>query len=501
MKTHLKMLLVSLSAALTALSFYGPGFLAWLSLVPYFLTLYYCRGLLERVAYSFLFGLLFFAGVTFWFTYYTFGLWIPIIFILSLYPAVFGLAFHFICKIRWPCLRIMLALAVWLAIEFFRCRTFMAFPWGMLAYTQYSYLPLLQVVKVAGTYGLSAAIVLFNLCAAQTVEILVRKRKVSYRYMAIAISVVAVILVSGFIHIYGYRQQEPGENNKGIDIALVQTNISFGDKFEEDTGVLIPRPYNDNSYFKPGTELAVFAESVLWGSIHRDRNRTFCRWAEGAAKQENLHFLVGQILWDEHKNYYNSVVLYSPELEILGRYNKIHPLPFAEFMPYPDVLGFLKFLNIAQLNITPDRSFDLIYYPHKGYMGTNICFESTLPIISRTFRDRGADIIFVLTDDAGFRDSTASWHHVIFSTFRAAENNCYVVHSSNMGVSAVINPLGEIIMATELGQRGVFYETVYFVPQKSMYSKVGNLCLYLYFGISFICLVIYLVTRFLYRKL
>jgi apolipoprotein N-acyltransferase len=495
MKTYLKIILVLISAILTALSFYDLGFLAWFSLMPYFLTLYYCRGAGERLYLSFFFGIVFFAGITFWFTSYTFGLWIPIIILLSLFPLVFGLAFHFIYKIKIPYIQLMLMLAAWCAIEFFRCRTFMAFPWGVMAYSQYNYIPIIQITNITGVYGLSAVIVLFNLCSSLTIKNTLRTGKFNYRYISFALALVLIVFSYGIFSINTFDIEEIGQDEKKLDIALVQTNISFDDKFEKDTGVLIPGPYSDEYYFKPGTDLVVFAESILWGSIEREKNGTFSKWARETARKENLHFLMGHILWDEYENYYNAVILYSPEFEILGRYNKIHPLPFAEYMPYPDVIGFLKFLNIASCNITPDRNFDLIYYPGKGSIGTNICFESTLSLISRTFRKIGADILFVLTDDAGFRQSSASWHHVIFSVFRAVENKSYMVHSSNMGPSAVIDPQGRIILAADLGHKGVFYETVYFIPQESFYAKAGNILLYTYFGLSAFFLIFYLFIR------
>ncbi len=494
MKLYLKILLTIISAAVTSLSFYTAGFMALFSLAPFFIALYYSQKLSERAAYGFLFGIVFFAGLTNWFTYYTFGLWIPILIFLSLHVLFFGMAFHFIVNIKWPYLQMVLTLAAWMAIEFFRCRTFLAFPWGMLAYSQYEYIPLVQITGVTGVYGLSAAIALFNLCVAYTVIFAIKERKIVYRFMALSLSVVLIIVIFGSINIYGYRQNSRREENR-LNIALVQTNILFEEKFHEDPEVLIPSAYSQNNYFRPGTDIVVFAESVLWGDICNERNATFRDWAQLTASQENLHFLLGQIVWDEEDNHYNSALLYSPQFEILGRYNKIHPLPFAEYMPYPHVLGFLGFLNIASQNITPDKSFDLIYYPDKGFMGINICFESTLPIISRTLRNNCADIIFVLTDAAGFRDSIASWHHVIFSAFRAVENNSYVVHSSNKGVTAVINPLGEIILETELGLRDVFYQTVYFYEKKSIYSKIGNLCLYVFFASCLVCLIIYLLFR------
>ena len=122
-----------------------------------------------------------------------------------------------------------------------------------------------------------------------------------------------------------------------------------------------------------------------------------------------------------------------------GIHRKIHPLPCAEYMPYPEVLWFLKFMNIAKLNITPSKGFSLINYPLKGSIGTNICFESTIQLISRTFRKNGANILFTFTDDAGFKDSIASWHHLVFSRVRAVENNSYMVHIGNNGISAIID--------------------------------------------------------------
>jgi apolipoprotein N-acyltransferase len=169
-------------------------------------------------------------------------------------------------------------------------------------------------------------------------------------------------------------------------------------------------------------------------------------------------------------------------------------------MPYPDVLFMFKFLNIAKTNITPVMDFEMIEYPGKGKLGTNICFESTLPLISRTFRDNGAEAVFVFTDDAGFKESLASWQHVIFSRVRAIENGCYVVHSSNMGVSAVIDPVGELKVRTPLGEKLVVYERVYLNDRKSFYAEYGNVVLYGFFGIAIIYLIIYLIISIRKKK-
>jgi len=515
MKFYVKFLLILLSGVFLSLSFYELGFLAWFCLVPCLLAIYY-SSIKQTILFSWILGVVYFAGVTYWFVEYSFVFWLPIVGLLTIFIMLFGIVLYFIySKIEWPILRIFLISAVWLAIEFLRCRTFLAFPWGMLGYSQHNFLPLMQMARITGIYGVSLILVLFNSMLAETIIYFLKNRKVNLKYLLSAVYLVILIVIPGLINMNLYKKNfeftrsSEAENeecmagdsdskvtgsyadrkdNSKINIAIVQTNISFDDKYEKDSGVIIPDPYGDKNYFKEGTELIVFPESVIWGPLERENNVTFKKWVSKTIRKENLYLIMGQILWDEQENYYNSVLLYTPDLEIIGRYNKIHPLPCGEYMPYPNILGFLDFLHVAKLDITPCRQFSMIYYPGRGNLGTNICFESTLPIISRSFRNRGADVIFVFTDDAAFKDSIASWHHLVFSKVRAIENNCYVVHSSSMGISGVVSPIGEIISKTQLGKTEVLYETIYLNSEKSFYSIFGNTAMYIYFGFSAIFL-------------
>jgi len=113
--------------------------------------------------------------------------------------------------------------------------------------------------------------VLFNLCSSLTIKNTLRTGKFNYRYISFALALVLIVFAYGIFSINSFDIEEIGQDVKKLDIALVQTNISFDDKFEKDTGVLIPGPYSDEYYFKPGTDLVVFAESILWGSIEREK--------------------------------------------------------------------------------------------------------------------------------------------------------------------------------------------------------------------------------------
>ncbi|MHB1347880.1 MAG: apolipoprotein N-acyltransferase, partial [Candidatus Humimicrobiaceae bacterium] len=460
---------------------------------PYF-TAISKSNLKTSILLSWLTGIVFFAGVTYWFTNYSFVFWFPILGLLSIFFIFYGAIFWLIySKVRWPFLRIFLISSIWISVEFLRHRTFLAFPWGVMGYSQHNYLPLMQISKLTGVLGVSLLIILFNLCMAEIIIHFTCKR--AFKFQVLFSSVAIVVLVAsnalfGSIYFKGKDKKYLGEK---LDVAIVQPNISFDDKFETGTAVLIPdKTGSRDKYFAEGTDLVVYPESVIWGDIELERNKEFRDWVKNTAQKENLYFLMGQILWNENEEYFNTVQLYSPDLKILGRYNKIHPLPCAEYMPYPKALGFLSFMNIAKLNITPANQVILIEFPGKGEIGSNICFESTLQIISRTYRKSGANVLLTLTDTAGFKNSIVAWHHIIFSRVRAIENNSFMIHSGNNGISAVIDPDGRILIKTELVKKEVIYGSIYFDDNKSFYSIHGELILYLYYGIVFILLLFYL---------
>lgn len=521
MKLSTKLLLAVLSALLLVLSFVDKfSFIVWMCLIPYFIALAN-SSLRQSVGLSWITGMIFFGGITFWFTEYSYAFWFPIIGLLSIYFVFYGIVFFFVySKIKWPYLRIAIISCTWIAGELLRHRTFLAFPWGVLGYSQHGYLAVMQISKFTGILGVSLLILLFNLSVAEVFIYYLLTKRIASGLSGEDKSIpnlfhksnrqkrnsfVALICITSILAIniaYGLITLEvTGRNNislpegKKLNVALVQTNITFDDKYKKDTGVLIPEKYSPDRYFKEDTELVVFPESVIWGPITRDANKSFYEWVKHTAEKEDLYFIMGQILWDDYDNYYNVVQLYDDELNILGRYNKIHPLPCAEYMPYPGVLGFLSFMNIAKLNITPSREATLIEYPLKGNIGTNICFESTIALISRTFRENGADMLFTFTDDAGFKDSIASWHHLVFSRARAIENNSYMVHIGNNGISAIIDNSGRIIAKTSIVTKEVLYGSAYFNDKKSFYSIFGELLLYIYFGITFIIFIVFLARK------
>ncbi|MBM3709946.1 MAG: apolipoprotein N-acyltransferase, partial [Actinobacteria bacterium] len=183
------------------------------------------------------------------------------------------------------------------------------------------------------------------------------------------------------------------------------------------------------------------------------------------------------------------------QLEIIGTYNQIHPIPFSQYIPHPRILGFLKFLDFSKVNLILGNDYTPFKIPGKGKLGINICFESTLPDIARRFRNNGAEAIVVLSDDSSLNESIAPWHHLIFSRVRAIENGCYTVHSTNTGITAIISPDGDIVKKIDLSEKGVIYGNIYLIPYKTFYARFGNLILYIFLGILFTITTIYIFLK------
>ena len=496
MKNYQRLILSVLSALFLFLSFREMGFFAWFSLIP-FLFVIYKSNLKQTLFFSFICGIGFFAGVTYWMSVLPVKYaWLFLVPLLSIIFLVYGIAIYSIFqKINQPYIRIFLVPAVWIIAEYLRSQSLLAFTIGILGYSQHYFLPLMQIARFTGIYGVSFIIILFNTCIFETIVVFIKNKRAIFGYLIISISILIIFITYGILSVNSNLDRvikTRGYNE--IKVSVVQPNVSYEDKYSEDGIEIIPEPYSKSIFFKEGTELVVFPESMLWGFI--DNNKNFKNRIREVTEKEDVNILIGQYVQNEdYTEYYNSALLYSPHLEVAGRYDEVHPVPFSQYVPYPKILGFLKFLDFSIVNLVPSEDYSPINYPGKGKLGINICYESTIPSIARNIRNNGAEVIFVLADNSSFDESIAPWHHLIFSKVRAIENGCYVIHCANRGMSAIISPSGEIIERSEILEKKVLYGSVFLIPEKTFYSKFGDVLIFIYPGVIFFTAFLYLIRE------
>jgi apolipoprotein N-acyltransferase len=174
--------------------------------------------------------------------------------------------------------------------------------------------------------------------------------------------------------------------------------------------------------------------------------------------------------------------MFSPEGKLTTYYDKIHCVPFGEYVPFGDVFPFLRKLTGIYEDTTPGSHYTLFPLDKETTGGVNICFEDVFPGISRTFTQRGAELLLTLTNDGWYAESAGSRQHMIHAVFRAIENKRPLFRSGNNSDTCLILPSGRVenrLVNKETGNPFFRGSGVYKVPiwkgtGLTFYTKWGD---------------------------
>jgi len=197
---------------------------------------------------------------------------------------------------------------------------------------------------------------------------------------------------------------------------------------------------------------------------------------------------VAQVRYDTTvKNFGNSAVLFTPKGEFAGRYDKMHLVPFGEYVPLRDVLPFLQYFTPMTRDITPGDEEVVFELPLRdgktARFGALVCYEGVIAPLVREFRRKGAEFFVNVTDEGWYRPPGELNQHVAMDVFRAVETRTTFVRAANTGVSCFINPRGEIyaVVKENVGGRtrvtdvqGAISAPVYISDHVPPYVHVGD---------------------------
>jgi len=150
----------------------------------------------------------------------------------------------------------------------------------------------------------------------------------------------------------------------------------------------------------------------------------------------------------------NSAFFFSPDGRPLGRYDKIHLVPFGEYVLLRKWLPFLQALTPFSRQNTPGREPVVFRLPARGELvrfGVVICYEDVIPSLVRQFRRRGAQVIVNITEEGWYHVPGEQGQHAAMAVFRAVETRACLVRAANTGISCFIDPKGRIYQA--VGQK------------------------------------------------
>jgi len=500
-------LFVILSAGLQILIFPLPNFygLCWVAITPLLVALLRARRPetlqlrtgrnllpakpLAAFLLAYVCGILWYGGTCYWIypTMRQYGglnaaaaLGVLILFCLYLgtYHGVFGLLISLLAGAD-PVSRRALVVSpfAWVAVELARCRI-TAFPWNLLGTCQVDNIPLARIATVTGVYGLSFEIMLVN--SAFAAAFLVRREKRTPLLLAALTAVLA--LQAGRL--------VPAPQARADQVAtLVQANVPvlqgvqwtkeyFETTLEELSAFSSNREASDNRAFR----LIVWPESPAPFYI----SDPIFRGAVGnLARLEGSWVLIGAIGIDHGTDHrgrssaiYNSAQLVSPTGEWAARYDKVHLVPFGEYVPFESLFSFAGGLTKEVGDFSPGTSRTPLA-ANGIKLGVFVCYESIFPGEIRQFAAEGAQVLVNISNDGWYGDSGAYAQHLKQARARAIENGRWLLRATNTGVTASIDPYGTVVASLPRKVRSALSAPYALSSRTTFYTRHGDWFTYL----------------------
>lgn len=372
--------------------------------------------------------------------------------------------------------------ALWVFYEYLRTQGFLGYSFGLMGYSQYRFLPLIQVARWTGFWGVSFLVILPGAygaaCAAGK----------GRRWMTLAVSAVFVLnLALGGLQMLQWDRREPETRR----IALIQPNTNAWrtgvEAYREVLNDLIRLSLEAE---KQNPDMVVWSETAFVPAIdyhtqYRPHPPSYRLVKELLEFMEgrDIPYVIGnddgqkRILPDGSftRIDYNAALLFEGG-EITERYRKRHLVPFTEYFPYGHIFPRLKQLLIDTGTHFWEKGDDWTVFEAGGIrFATPICFEDNFGYISRAFVQRGADLLMVLTNDGWSGSAVTTEQHLQIGVFRAVENGRSMVRSTNTGVTAAVDADGRILERLEAMEEGVLVASVpVYTEGRTLYNRWGN---------------------------
>ena len=500
-------LLVLVSAGLEILIFPLPNFypLCWVAITPLLFALLQARHPerlqletggnllpakpLQAFLLAYVCGILWYAGTCYW-IYPTmrhygglsgaaaWGILILFCLYLGIYHGVFGLLISLLAGDD-PVSRRALVVSpfAWVAVELARTRI-TGFPWNLLGTCQVGNIPMARIATVTGVYGLSLEIMIVNsACAA---AFLVRREKRTRLLLAVLIA--AFILQAGRLVPFPQSRADKLATLVEANVPVLQAADWTKEYFEVTLSQLSAfgpkREPGDNSMFR----LIVWPESP---APFYTSDPVFRTAVSNLARQNDSWVLVGTIGMDQGREkggrsaeVYNSAQLVSPSGQWVARYDKVHLVPFGEYVPFQPLFSFAGGLTKEVGDFVPGASRAPLEADGVK-LGVFICYESIFPDEIRKFAAQGAQVLVNVSNDGWYGDTGAYAQHLKQARMRAVENGRWLLRATNTGVTASIDPYGRVVASLPRKERNALSAPYALVSRTTFYTRHGDWFAYL----------------------
>jgi apolipoprotein N-acyltransferase len=421
---------------------------------------------------------------------------------LGLYFGLFGFCVALVRKATGSTrLALFAAPFLWVAMELAAARI-TSFPWDQLGYSQVDNGLLTQLAPWTGVYGISFLLMAVNaLLAGEFVLDHISSRRLWGTAGTVLVAIgtaglflappkpaatAAAVLIQPNLNVSGDNrwlrpgeweshiaefQRLAGEQCKAYIAGIPQTGAPAGEI------VCPPTPTHP--------DLIAWPESP---APFIDDDPRFQQALVSIARQEQTPLVVGAIgvsiaepeqgVAPGGYRIYNSALVVGADGARVGRYDKIHLVPFGEYIPFRRLLFFAHALtgNVGET----DRGTERKVFRLNGHRyGVFLCYESVFADEVRQFAQLGAEVLVNLSDDGWYGDTSAPWQHLNMARMRAIENRRWLLRGTNNGVTAVIDPYGRVRQSIPRHQADALPAGYGFRDDITFYTAHGDVFAYL----------------------
>ncbi|MFP5229739.1 MAG: apolipoprotein N-acyltransferase [Acidobacteriota bacterium] len=499
------------------------GFLAWIALVPLLLALLrdgaaeHPRPLRHAALSGYLCGVIWYILNCYWIyqTMFYYGhvppfgaAGIVVLFsaVLGLYFGAFGLGLAFFRRRFGIVGALALAPFLWAALELAAARI-TSVPWDQLGYSQIDSLWLTRLAPWTGVYGISFVLVLSNACFAAVW--LARQQLRAGVRASVSVVVLALLFFSA-------RRTAPAPSPTSAYAVLLQPNIDVeppdnwqGPQWEGSVGWLTSAARQSCTPAFEGMPTAKEVPPdracpqntpppgvVLWpevGSWFRSDDPRTLDLVRTVATSAHAPFIAGMFGVDASGTY-NSALFIQADGTIAGRYDKIHLVPFGEYVPYRDLFFFAKKLTHQLVDLNPGRE-RRVFHADGHTFGVFICYESVFADEVRLFAKNGAQVLVNISDDGWYGDTSAPWQHLNMARMRAIENDRWILRDTNNGVTTAIDPEGRVTVSAPRHTLTTLVARYGYKSHLTFYTRFGDVFAYLCCAVCLLAIISGVLAR------
>ena len=402
-------------------------------------------------------------------TYHIYFMPFAVILLPSLLAIFWGLAF-LLAKLftRNKASSLVMVILFLSLFEYFRASVFTGFPWLMPSMVLSGNKYFIQIFSFVGSFG--GNVVVITLCVLPFVILSNLHKKVILFFIFFV--PITILFISSFLRFYNKEIQET--NNQLVTI--VQPNIKQKDKWniekrETHLKKLIDLSSNEQGKQNDLERLIIWPETSFAGFIPNEK-LALSSIAKKVIKNPKTKLVVG-LLRVNQNNIYNSLVFLNSDGKIIYEYDKLHLVPFGEYIPFRymfrKVANYFSQKDFTGGNLKPNINLDGF-----GDIITIICYEILFSGEINKRISKETNLLINITNDAWFGKTVGPYQHLALAKIKAVELGLPIVRVANTGISAFISPFGEELVKIDLNQEDAKTIKIMSKLKSTYYRKFGD---------------------------